>query len=307
VKRFAKAIIRRLVSRAPFGVREAMLDGCIDRIGISDFCLRLFPKFKIVEVGAEGDRGIVTSAWNDIFVLPEYAATGTFAKTLTAELVNFFGSGGGTYIDIGANIGMTTIPVARNPRVRCLAFEPEPVNFEFLKRNVARNAIGGSVEFHKVALFHSRSSMSLAIADRNIGDHRLTMGTVPGRRMIEIPAVPLDDFVDKVTEPLAVKIDTQGAEPFVVAGGSKVLARAGLLVMEFCPYLMQQLGGDPNTVIELVSSFDRVAVIRDEDTGIPSYIAPTEARTILQHKLRTAEASDSDYVDIIAIRDPRIR
>lgn len=302
VKQLAKAIIRELVLRAPWGVREAIFDAYIDRIGIFEIGARFFPKLKIVEIGAAGDRGIVTSAWNDAFVLPEYAATGTFAQTVMLEFVNFFGSGGGTYMDIGANIGLTTIPVARNPHVRCLSFEPEPLNFEFLKRNVARNAVGGSVEFHRVALFESRGLMSLALADRNIGDHRLTMGTVPGRRTIEIPTVPLDDFLDRVTEPLAVKVDTQGAEPFIIAGGSKVLARAGLLAMEFCPHLMRQMGGDPNVVIELMSRFDRVAVMSGGSAEVPNYIGPADAQSILLHKLKTAAASDRDYVDILATR-----
>jgi FkbM family methyltransferase len=305
MKQLTKGIIRQLVLHAPWGAREAILDACIDRFGIEDFRLRVSRRFKIAEIGAAGDRGIVTSAWNDTVVLPEYAETGTFAPSVTSELTAFFGSEGGTYMDIGANIGLTTIPVARNPRVRCLAFEPEPLNFEFLKRNVARNAAGGSVEFYQVALFHSRCSMSLSIADTNIGDHRLTTGTVPGRRSIEIPAVPLDDFLDKIDRPLAVKVDTQGAEPHVIAGGGKVLARAGLLVMEFCPYLMRQLGGDPNVVIELMSGFDRVAVMSGGTTAVPNYIGPAEAQSILRHKAGTAAATDSDYLDIVAFRDPR--
>jgi hypothetical protein len=50
---------------------------------------------------------------------------------------------------------------------------------------------------------------------------------VPGRRTVEVPAVPLDDFLDRVAEPLAVKIDTQGAEPFIISGGQLVCKRPG--------------------------------------------------------------------------------
>jgi FkbM family methyltransferase len=279
-----------------------MLDACLDRVGHWEVALRLLPKLKIVEIGAAGDRGVVTSSWNDYATLPEYAMTGTYAETVTKELLNFFGAAGGTYLDIGANIGMTTIPIARNPHVRCLAFEPEPLNFEFLKRNVARNAEGSSVELHQIALFHSRTSMSLAIADKNVGDHRLTIGGVPGRRTIEISAVPLDDFIDRITGPLAVKVDTQGAEPFIIAGGRKVFAKADLVVMEFCPYLMRQLGGDPNIVIELMSGFDRVAVMKGGIAEVPNYIGPAEAERILREKLQTAAATDGDYFDIMATR-----
>jgi FkbM family methyltransferase len=303
VKQLAKTIVRRMVHRAPWGAREAILEACIARMGASEIALRILPKLKILEVGAFGDRGMVTSSWNDQFVLREYAETGTFAPAISSELTKFFGSGDGTYMDVGANIGLTTIPIARNSRIRCLAFEPEPLNFEFLTRNVDRNAPGHSVEFHQVALFHSRTLMSLAIADTNIGDHRITLESVAGRRSIEIPAVPLDDFLGRVTGPLAIKVDTQGAEPFVVAGGSVVLARAGLLATEFCPYLMRQLGGDPNVVVALMSGFDRVAVMGGGQAEIPNFVGHLEAQSILEHKLRTATDSDGDYLDIIAIRD----
>ena len=156
MKQSAAALIRSLVFHAPWGAREAMLQACIDRMGPNEVAARILPRMKIVEVSAAGDRGIVASSWNDQCVLPEYASTGTFAETVTTALQEFFAKDGGTFMDIGANIGLTTIPIAQNPLVRCLAFEPEPDNFRFLQRNVARNAPDGKVEFHQVALFHSR-------------------------------------------------------------------------------------------------------------------------------------------------------
>ena len=68
-------------------------------------------------VGCRGwwPRGIVASASNDTMVICEYARTGTFAETITEVLTKFFVPAGGTYIDIGANIGLMTIPLARNP------------------------------------------------------------------------------------------------------------------------------------------------------------------------------------------------
>ena len=306
MKQLATALIRYVVFNAPWGAREAMMQACIDRLGPTEVVSRVLPKSKIIEIGADGDRGIVTSAWNDLCVLPEYAETGTFASTITLALIDFFSADGGTYMDVGANIGLTTIPLARNLRVRCMAFEPEPTNFSFLQRNVARNAPAATVDFHQVALFNDCGSMMLSIANANIGDHRLTKDGVPGRRSIEIPTVPLDDFVTEISGRLAIKIDTQGAEPFVMAGGPKVLAKAGLLVMEFCPFLMNQLGGDPNVVIQAMSGFDRIAVMRGGKAETPNFVATEVAQLLLRDKLLTAERSDGDYVDIIAMRSAYI-
>jgi hypothetical protein len=42
---------------------------------------------------------------------------------------------------------------------------------------------------------------------------------------------PLDEFLDRIEGRLALKVDTQGAEPFVVAGGKGVFAKAGLVLL----------------------------------------------------------------------------
>ena len=302
MKKLVRSAIHRFVSRAPWGVREAILDACIDRIGPVEVSAKIFPRLGIAEVGAWGDLGLIRSAANDRVVMAAYAHTGAVENTIVKQVQAFFGSHGGTYMDIGANIGLTTIPIARNPLVRCLAFEPEPGNFRFLKLNVACNVAADTVELHQVALLDRAGTVSLAIADGNLGDHRVTRTGVPGRRSVEVSAVPLDDFYDRIEGPLALKIDTQGAEPYIVAGGRRVLARAGLLAIEFCPFLMRQLGGDPGVVIELMSQFDQVALSEPGTDSEPIFLSPLQAQTALHEKLRTARGNDGDYLDITAKR-----
>jgi len=278
------------------------MEGFLDQMRLGDVYSQVLPRCGVVEVAANGDRGVVGSPAGDTMVIVEYTRTGTFAPAATEALKAFFAIAGGTYFDIGANIGLTTIPFASDPRIRCIAFEPEPVNFGFLHRNIARNTPGSSVALHQVALFHERTTLSLAVAEGNIGDHRLTIAGIPGRRTVKVPAVPLDDFIDNITPPLAVKIDTQGAEPYVIAGGPKVLRQAGLLVMEFCPHLMRQLGGDPEIPISLVSNFQSVAIMRGGKAERPRYGSAADGVQAMRDKLRTARETDEDYLDIIARR-----
>lgn len=73
----------------------------------------------------------------------------------------FTRAGSGTYLDIGANIGLTTIPVAQNPRVACKAFEPAPHNFRYLSHNVAANCPHGNVDLFNLALFDRRATMTM--------------------------------------------------------------------------------------------------------------------------------------------------
>lgn len=303
LKQAVRMALRGLVRSAPWGVRETLLEECIERIGVDAVRTRLFRTLNIVEVGVLGDRGVITGAWNDESVLRQYAQSGSFAAASMQEIMGFFGEAEGTYIDVGANIGLTVIPVARNPRIRCVAFEPEPANFDFLTRNVARNAPGAAVELRQAAVYREAATLVLATAESNHGDHRLAPVGGSPRPTVDVEAVPLDDCLGKLSGRVAVKVDTQGAEPFVIEGGRSVLDRTGLLLMEFCPFLMRQLGGDPRVVIDLVGQFDRVAVMAGDGAERPDYLAPGEAQSRLVRKLETAAPSDGDYLDIIARRD----
>lgn len=302
MKATLKAMLRGAASQAPWGARYALLEGCLDGTRLSDICTHVLPRLRFSEVAADGDRGTIASSSANNMVILEYAQTGTFAPEVTQALRDFFEPAGGTYLDIGANIGLMTVPFARDPRIHCLAFEPDPTNFGFLQRNIARNAPGSSAELHQVALFKQRTTLPLALAAGNLGDHRVTLSGMPGRRTVEVRAVPLDDFAVRIERPLAAKIDTQGAEPFIIAGGQKVLTEVGLLAMEFCPYLMRQLGGDLEAPIELIASFSSVAVMRGGKAEMPRYVAPQEAVSMMRAKLRTAADSDQDYLDILARR-----
>lgn len=263
---------------------------------------RILPQLRIAELGVSGDLGLIRSAANDRAVLMAYGRSGGLEQVIVRTLQAFFAATGGTYMDVGANIGLTTIPIARNPMVRCIAFEPEPGNFNFLKLNVATNLEGNLVESHQIALLDRPGTVSLAIADGNLGDHRVSRTGIPGRRSVAVPAAPLDEFYDRIAGPLAIKVDTQGAEPFIVAGGQKVLSRAGLLAIEFCPFLMRQMGGDPNIVVELISQFDQIALTEAGADAEPVFLSPAEAEAALRRKLQTARDIDDDYVDVIAKR-----
>ena len=174
----------------------------------------------------------------------------------------------------------------------------------FLQRNVRQNCPQADVAFHQAALFDRRDTLKLAKAAVNIGDHRINLGVPTQREQVEVPALPLDDFLDQLTGPVAVKVDTQGAEPYIVAGGAHVFARAGLVVMEFCPFLMRQMGGDPGKVLDLIADFPLVALLAPGNDAAPRYIKGKEAVALLRDKLANAAASDGDYLDIIARRAP---
>jgi hypothetical protein len=70
-------------------------------------------------------------------------------RTYIICLVNF--SRIKAYLDIGGNIGLTTIPIARNAKMKCLVFEQHPTNFGNLLDNLNGNCIHRDYECHQVA------------------------------------------------------------------------------------------------------------------------------------------------------------
>src|SRR5882762_4083900 len=67
-------------------------------------------------------------------------------------------------------------------------------------------------------------------------------------------AVPLDDLHLGIKGPLVIKIDTQGAEPFVFSGGKETLSKADLIVVEWSPYHMARLGGESQSPLRTINS-----------------------------------------------------
>lgn len=149
--------------------------------------------------------------------------------------------------------------------VQCYAFEPEPINFSHLSANIRRNCPHNNVELVQAAVMEKAGSLTFGLsAEGNPGGHRVVTGET-NRQTITVPSIALDDFLLGVTKPLAVKIDTQGAEPFVINGGKHTLSNASAIVMEYWPHGIGLLGGTPQPIFDLVRQFRSVQLASGEN------------------------------------------
>ena len=81
-----------------------------------------------------GDLGVYEGNIEDKWVFSNYVFHHTWEPILQNILSeHIFKNDHGTYIDIGANIGLTTIPLAIKKEVAIFAFEPEPSNYLLLR------------------------------------------------------------------------------------------------------------------------------------------------------------------------------
>jgi FkbM family methyltransferase len=210
-------------------------------------------------VSVDGAYGRIQGDPLDLGVLSEYMLTGSYSPELIKFLLDWFKRfGTGTMLDVGANIGLTTVPVATSG-VACICFEPDLNNFNLLRDNTEQRGLT-NVKLFNVAVFDSDCDVSFEISDWNHGDHRVRLVDTKGafgeqhRAVTKVTARRLDEMVDieSIRRPLFVKIDTQGGEAHVLKGGGAVISSADLLSLEFCPYLVRRAGQHEDTLIDFV-------------------------------------------------------
>jgi FkbM family methyltransferase len=278
-KSLARSLLGDLVMQLPWGARNAIFQTLVDDIGKNNLFIEMARKFNVESLSISGANGSVWGSINDKSVLGRYMLTGVWAPITEKLFENFFSeNGGGTFLDIGANIGLTLIPIARNPDVQCFGFEPEPRNFFYLKHNIEMNCLHGNVSLEQLALFDHKDVLQFELSSDNFGDHRIRTSDHDGyyvermRETVSVVADRLDSIIEvgSLKRPLTVKMDTQGAEPNIIAGGMNVLSAADLIALEFWPYGMRRIGGDVNAeIIFLLNNFREGSIVKgDSDAAI---------------------------------------
>lgn len=113
MKRLVKLSIAQLVCRLPRGAQDVIVDEIIEggRVRYESFS-RLAETFNVTTLKVRGDYGEFQSVIHDWSILGAYARTGSWGERTNGYLRRFFAAhDGGTYIDVGANIGLTTVPI----------------------------------------------------------------------------------------------------------------------------------------------------------------------------------------------------
>lgn len=165
---------------------------------------------------------------------------------------------GDVYVDVGANIGYYTLLAAQRVGVqgKVVAYEPDPDNFALLSSNVALNNLS-QVHTFPYALYDKNGEGKLFLSGDNFGDHRV-YGSAEERHSRAITLVNGGEHVSRQTDRIDfLKIDTQGAEFFVVNGLQDVIMqnRKHLrMILEFCPYGIRHSGATGHDLLQLLDA-----------------------------------------------------
>lgn len=165
---------------------------------------------------------------------------------------------GMTVVDVGANIGLHTLPLSRHvgPTGRVFCFEPSPRVFPILEVNVAMNGFADRVTAVRAAITDKEGSADLYVM-KTCG--HTTLFDIGGSvATVQTRTAALDAVLPGGLRCDLVKIDAEGAEPLVLRGMRGLLRTnpALQIVMEFGPEHLIRAGLSPRVFLgELLSQF----------------------------------------------------
>ena len=150
-------------------------------------------------------------------------------ETAEALTMRRWATPGTVAIDVGANVGLHTVPLSQAVgwTGRVFAFEPLPANVERLKANLEMNRLS-NVEVHPVALGRADGIVALHLSDD--AAYCSTVSVAGGRANGATAAVPiarLDTIWRSAGRPRVsvLKVDIEGDEFAVLEGSRDLLAK----------------------------------------------------------------------------------
>ena len=128
------------------------------------------------------------------------------------------------FIDIGSNIGIYSILMAKDhSNLRIYAFEPHKDAFRRLKENINLNKFNNRIYLYNYALSNKKGESFLEAKNR-FGLSQSGGAKISDKGSIKIKYQIGDDLIKIKNEHIAIKIDTEGHELFVLHGIKNLLA-----------------------------------------------------------------------------------
>ncbi|OHA70172.1 MAG: hypothetical protein A3F15_00330 [Candidatus Wildermuthbacteria bacterium RIFCSPHIGHO2_12_FULL_40_12] len=273
-----------------------------------------WPYQKIIEVqGSKMFMNPNENSYNMRRTLEDYASNLVHEKA-TTDLFKKTVKNGDVVVDLGANIGYFSLLASRltGSQGKVFSFEPEPKNYNYLKKNIELNNYNHAQPFQK-AVSDKNGTTKLFICDYDTGHHTInkqdgiqaySRGRIVKERSIDIETVALDNFLKERTNRVdVIKMDVEGAEMLALSGMDRVLKdnKDIKMIVEFFPLLIEKMGSDPKEFIRRLI----------QDYGFSIYIIPEDyaALTSDMKKLNSIQdvmsyrKNEEDHINLFLQRE----
>ena len=130
--------------------------------------------------------------------------------------------------DIGAHLGYYSLLLAKcvGPAGRVVSFEPSPVNFSTLQRNILLNNLD-TVELINLAVFSKSGTIEMSVSSTDTASGDWSINRRANGDSIQVQTISLDQFCEtNQVLPDFLKIDVEGAEYDVLIGGRETIGRS---------------------------------------------------------------------------------
>ena len=188
---------------------------------------------------------------------------------------------GNIVVDIGANIGLHTLNMARivGNTGQVFAFEPDPSNFKILGKNVKVNNYKNIIlEQKAVGDKHERTTL---YQSDHPGMHRIFPQTKQAKGQVKVELISLDKYfidsnlADRIN---FIKIDVEGLEFSVLQGMKNILKnnKKIKILFEFMPKNIMEAGFTPIELLNYLISHNFKLYCIDESTKKLLYVSNNE-------------------------------
>ena len=222
---------------------------------------------------------------------------------------------GRTFIDVGANIGTTTVSALLEQDFgEAVALEPEDVNFVTLRVNLLLNGLEDHVTAVQVAASDHVGTLPLVV-DRSQGgkhwvatDDAARQRALPTDEVIEIPITTLDELARQgVYQPDQVGllwIDAQGHEGHILEGATSLLSRGTPIVLEWDPAMLDKVGDRGKIERVAADSYTHFAAMRADRRGDGPKYWMRPASELVEYAERFLGERTESLNDVLFVRLP---
>jgi FkbM family methyltransferase len=191
-----------------------------------------------------GKLSVNSTFWQHMFYLGDYEYE--VRRFLVRQIQS-----GSTVFDVGASIGICTVPLAirLGQHGRIYAFEALKSNYGSLLHNIRLNNLANVVPVF-AAVGDKEGTVNMPEVDS--GNCSLASES---DRYSSVPAITLDEFAARhcINSIDLMKIDIEGSETKALRGASRLLSSGAIrhILIEFNPYWLKRMGSSPDELYDL--------------------------------------------------------
>ncbi len=181
------------------------------------------------------------------------------------------------HLDIGTNYGLDLCHTAKTVFARqadahVAGFDPGVVR-DLVQHNLALNDLAGHVSFFPMAIADKPGFLALYGEQDHSENNRIFNPMKLHTKSSLAAATTIDAYVsalDRPNAPIFMKVDTQGAEPEVFAGGAQTLAaHPCVIISEFTPWAIETRHDAVAFLARLMASHEVFDLRHDRSACVP--------------------------------------